>query len=218
MSFEIEEVIERAETILKDAQKMSDEGNVGFFQISDIGARSAHLITTITGSKSTYSETIKHAQKEKLAPTAKFASVVGVLQAFYFDAVNGRLPNIRHEVEVVVVSEIITQSKKLLKTKGIHPAASIIICCAGLEEFLRSWCEEKGINIPEKQKSLSKYALELRKAKYLALPEERRIQSWADYRNDAAHGDRWSSIDTTIASTLVNEVEAFIVKHKEVLG
>lgn len=218
MSHDVKDIHKRTIELLEYAQKKSDEGNNSFFDISDVGAQAAHLITSVTGPKSAYSEAIKHAQKEKLVPAARFAAVVGVLQAFHLDVANGRLSNIRHEVEVVVVNEIVFQAKKLLKTKGIHPAASVLVCCAGLEEFLRSWCEEKSLNIPEKQRSISRYALELRKADAIALPEERRIQSWADYRNDAAHGDNWAKITTDVASSLVGEVEAFLVRYKEVMG
>ncbi len=221
MSFDIEDVKNRSIELLEYAQTLSNNQKnepITFFHISDLGARAAQLISSVTGSKSIYSENIKHAQREKLVPNARFMAVVGVIQAFHLDLVKGRLKNIRHEVETVVISEIVTQAKHLLKAKGIHPAASVMVCCAGLEEFLRSWCEESVIAIPEKQKSISKYALELRVAGHIVMPEERRIQSWADYRNNAAHGDKWSSITKEIAESLVNEVENFLVKYKEVLG
>jgi hypothetical protein len=83
---------------------------------------------------------------------------------------------------------------------------------------LRSWCEQKGINIPEKQRSLSKYSAELRAAGEITLPIERRIQSWGDYRNDAAHGSKWGLITKAIATKLVTEVEDFVVDNQNILG
>ena len=126
--------------------------------------------------------------------------------------------NIRQEVEAVVVSEILGQARKLSKTKGVHPAASVIVACAGVEEFLRNWCEAKEINIPEKQRSLSKFAAELRATGHIALPIERRISSWADYRNDAAHGANWEKITQEIANRVVREIEEFVLESREVLG
>ena len=46
----------------------------------------------------------------------------------------------------------------------------------------------------------------------------RRVQSWADYRNDAAHGARWEKITPEIAERLVKEVEDFLVDNRHVLG
>jgi hypothetical protein len=148
----------------------------------------------------------------------QYAAVAGVLQAFHFDLAKGRLTNIRHEVEAVVVSEIVSQARTLLNAKGVHPAAAVIVACAGVEEFLRNWCEEKGVNVPEKQRSLGKFATELRLAGHIELPVERRIQAWADYRNNAAHGANWGKITSEIADRLVNEIEGFLVENKKVLG
>lgn len=92
------------------------------------------------------------------------------------------------------------------------------MACAGVEEFLRNWCEAKEISIPEKQRSLSKFAAELRAAGHIALPVERRISSWADYRNEAAHGANWEKITQEIANRVVREIEEFVLENREVLG
>jgi hypothetical protein len=148
----------------------------------------------------------------------RYLAVGGVIQAFYFDLSKGHLINIRQEIEAVVVSEILTQARKLLKNKDIHPAASIVVACAAIEEFLRNWCELKNINVPEKQRSLAKFSQELRKSEQISLPVERRIQSWADYRNEAAHGSKWENITKPIATSLVDEIENFIIENNQILG
>jgi hypothetical protein len=83
---------------------------------------------------------------------------------------------------------------------------------------LRNWCEENGISIPEKQRSIGKFAAELRAADHVALPVERRISSWADYRNDAAHGANWEKVTQEIANRVIREIEEFILENREVLG
>ena len=126
--------------------------------------------------------------------------------------------NIRQEVESVVVSEILAQARKLSRTKGVHPAAAVIVACAGAEEFLRNWCDQKSINVPEKQRSLARFAQELRAAHHIELPVERRIGAWADYRNDAAHGANWGKISQEIANRLISEIDEFVLEYRHILG
>lgn len=207
------ELLEVVQTI----QSGSKTNSISLFQVNDLASRGANLIQSVVGAKSVYLENLRNAHKQKTA-AAQFYAVAGVLQAFHLDLAKGHLVNIRHEIEAVVVSEILTQAAKLARTKGVHPAASVIVACAGVEEFLRNWCEEKGIAIPEKQRSISKFAVELRAAGHVALPVERRISSWADYRNDAAHGANWEKITQEIANRIIREIEEFILENREVLG
>jgi hypothetical protein len=207
------ELLEAIQTIENGRQKKS----VSLFQVNDLASRGANLIQSVVGAKSVYLENLRNAHKQK-SVLDQFLAVAGVLQAFHLDLSKGHLVNIRHEVEAVVVSEILTQAAKLTRTKGVHPAASVIVACAGVEEFLRNWCEEKGISIPEKQRSIGKFAAELRAAGHVALPVERRISSWADYRNDAAHGAKWEKITQEIANRVIREIEEFILENREVLG
>lgn len=220
MQDDISKLIDRSIELLKDIQnieKTRQSLGVSLFQVNDLASRGANLIHSITGPKSVYAENLRNALKHK-APSGQYLGVAGVLQAFHHDLSKGHLVNIRHEVEAVVVSEILTQAGKLLRTKGVHPAAAVIVACAAIEEFLRNWCEEKGISIPEKQRSISKFAKELRSNNYITLPIERRISSWADYRNDAAHGANWEKINQETANRLIREIEEFIVENRAVFG
>ena len=217
---DIDSLIKRSTDLIKEVQKIEKTrkiDGVSLFQVNNIASQAANLIYSVTGSKSSYAENLKFAQKNKTA-TGQYLAVAGVIQAFHIDLANGYLVNIRQEVEAVVVSEILSQARKLLNSRGIHPAAAVIVACAGIEEFLRNWCEQKAINIPKKQRSLSKYAQELRSAGEFSLPVERRIQSWADYRNNAAHGSKWDSISKQIAEKLVGEIEDFIIDNQQILG
>ena len=187
------------------------------FEVHDLASRGAQLIHSATGSKSAYAENMRNALKQK-STNAQFLAVAGVLQAFHLDIANGHLVNLRQEVEAVVVSEILGQAQKLIRTKGVHPAAAVIVGCAGAEEFLRSWCEQKSIAVPEKQRSLTRFASELRGAGHIELPVERRICAWADYRNDAAHGSNWNKITPEIAGRTIREIEDFVLENRHILG
>ncbi|MFL9976068.1 hypothetical protein [Paraburkholderia graminis] len=222
MNTDMHALVERSADLLTHLEKLeakrnAPNGSISLFQVNDLAARSAQLISSVTGAKSVYSENMRNAQRQKGIIPQYFA-IGGVLQAFHLDLASGHLANLRHEAETVVVSEILSQARMLIKTKGVHAAAAVIVACAGVEEFLRSWCSVKVGEVPEKQRSLSKFANELRTANEIDLPVERRILSWADYRNDAAHGANWGKITPEIANRVLREIDEFVLEHRHVLG
>ena len=220
MSDQTKKLVERSVELLEDIQQIEKRrgtSSVSQFEVNKLAARGANLFQATAGPRSVYGESMKNALKQKTT-AAQYVAVAGVLQAFHLDLTSGHLVNIRHEVEAVVVSEIISQARKLARTKGVHPAAAVIVACAGVEEFLRNWCEEKSISVPEKQRSISKFSAELREQGHIDLPTERRIASWADYRNDAAHGANWAKVTPEIANRMIREIEDFILEHRTVLG
>jgi hypothetical protein len=220
MHDETKKLIDRSLELLEEVQKIEknrDTAGVSQFDVNNLASRGANLFQSVAGPKSVYAESMRNAVKQKTS-VSQFFAVAGVLQAFHLDLSKGHLVNIRHEVEAVVISEILTQARKLSRTKGVHPAAAVIVACAGIEEFLRNWCEEKGINIPEKQRSIGKFASELRAQGAIDLPVERRIASWADYRNDAAHGANWEKVAPEIANRVIREIEEFVLENRQVLG
>ena len=212
-----QQLADRARALLTEATKDLSKGDrVRANHVSALRTRAATLFSSALGPSSVYSENLKGS--EKLKGTAnQFSAVIGVLQAFMEDASEGFLKSLRHEVEVEVVSEFVDQAKRLAGIKKVHPAASILVVSAGAEEFLRSWCCLLGIEVPINQRSMSRFASELRTAGKLKLPEERRIQAWADYRNDAAHGD-WADLDSKVASRQIREIEDFVLAHSEELA
>lgn len=220
MTDDVKKLVDRSVELLEEVQKIEKArgtNGVSQFDVNNLASRGANLFQSVVGPKSVYSENLRNALKQKTT-VMQYMAVAGVLQAFHLDLSKGHLVNIRHEVEAVVVSEILTQARKLSKTKGVHPAASVIVACAGVEEFLRNWCEEKGIVISEKQRSIGKFASELRSNGHIELPVERRISSWADYRNDAAHGANWQKITQEIANRVIHEIEEFILENRKILG
>lgn len=222
MSDQIDKLHKRSADLLEaliavDKERQKSGNSVPLFNVHDLASRGLQLIQSATGSKSSYSEQMRNALKQK-SSNAQFAAIAGVLQAFHLDLANGHLVNIRQEVEAIVVSEILSQAQKLSRTKNVHPAAAVIVACAGAEEFLRNWCEQKNISVPEKQRSIARFAQELRTAGHIELPIERRICAWADYRNNAAHGASWAKITQEICNRIIREIEEFVLENRHILG
>ena len=120
---------------VQNVETLRQTDGVSFFQISNNASQGAHLNRAATGPHSIYSESLSAALQHK-SVHSQYAAVAGVLQAFHTDLAKSHLVNIRHEVKSVVVSEIVTHAQKLLKTSGVHPAAAVLLACAGVEEFL----------------------------------------------------------------------------------
>lgn len=216
----VKKAIDRSVELLdeiKEIEKTRQIDGVSLYTVNSLAARGANLIHSVTGNKSAYAENIRNGLKHKTS-MQQYLAIAGVLQAFHLDLAKGNLVNIRHEVETVVVSEILEQARILSRAKGVHPATVVIVACAAVEEFLRNWCVEQNISIPEKQRSISKFATELRLSGSIQLPIERRIMSWADYRNDAAHGDKWNEITSEIANRVLKEIQDFVLENRTILG
>ncbi len=215
-----DEIAKRAKGILDRAvkrMKKADAGRpVNDMDVSGLEAQVANFIHTVLGRRSSYAESLRTAMKAKSC-SDRLKGVFGILSALQDDLADGNLVNIRHQVEAVVVSEILGQAKTLAQTKAVHPAAVAIVACAAVEEFLRNWCQERGVKISKKQRSLNRFAQELRTAGVIKLPDARRIQSWADYRNEAAHGS-WNYVSKKESDRILSEIENFVYEHKDVLG
>ena len=177
MEPQIEKAIDRSKELLKEVEEIEKTrkgaNSVSLYTVNNLASRTANLIHAVTGPKSVFAENLRNGLKYKTS-MQQYLVVAGVLQAFHLDLANGNLVNIRHEVETVVVSQILEQARTLSRAKGIHPATVVIVACAAVEEFLRNWCVEKNISITEKQRSISKFATELRLSGVIQLPIERR--------------------------------------------
>ncbi|BAU49410.1 hypothetical protein SVA_2862 [Sulfurifustis variabilis] len=216
----IKKFSERAEALLKDAKSIEERcelGGVGFPEVHEVASRARMLIHAMSGPESAYAESLSDAMKQESCK-AQFGALEGVLRALCRDLSDRNLVTFRHEVEMAVIYKILSQAKRLIRAKGTHPSAVVIVACSAAEEFLRNWCEEKGIEVPERQKSIAKFTQALRANGQINLPVEQRVNSWEDCRNDAVRGASWENITQETANRLVREVEEFVMENREVLG
>lgn len=117
------------------------------------------------------------------------------------------------EVQIETVSDLLDQANELLKDKKIHPAAPTVIIGAALEEFLRNWLEEEGVDIEAIKKSIDSYSQELRKRDLINKQDSKDILSWAGSRNDAAHGNFDEVNDRNRIKLMLESVNLFIRKY-----
>jgi len=119
----------------------------------------------------------------------------------------------KRQAEIDVVSDFLQQAHALLERTECHPAAAAVLIGATLEEFLRTWVEDKGIDLNGKKPSISAYAQALRASEEISKQDVKDIESWGGVRNAAAHGT-WDEVsDRKRISLMLEGVNLFIRQH-----
>jgi hypothetical protein len=108
-------------------------------------------------------------------------------------------------------SDIMEQVQLLLKDADLHPAATVVLAGAALEEFLRSMYEECDERLTGKP-GIGSYATALQKTEQITRGEAKEIIAWADQRNDAAHG-HFDDLSRERAKIMIEAINLFISKH-----
>lgn len=118
----------------------------------------------------------------------------------------------KRQAEIDVVSDFLGMAESLLADTKNHPAVAVMLTGAALEEFLRNWTEELGIDVASKG-SIDSYAKALRGAEHLDKQDVKDITGWGGRRNAAAHGDFDAVDDPQIARLMLEGVNLFMRKH-----
>lgn len=127
------------------------------------------------------------------------------------DLSGGVSPTRRAQLDVV--SDFLEQAQLLLDSRGVHPAAPIVLIGATLEEFLRTWVESEGFSLGNRKPSLDAYAQVLANEGKLTKQDVKDLTAWGGLRNHAAHGE-WSEVsDKLRASLMLEGVNLFMRKY-----
>lgn len=200
-----EDLIRQARRIIESTQKSSGAG---------VLVEAAEFLRVYAGEKSVF---FKHlVEVENRAHEDYFGKeAVSTLEAFIRFAENGLLQgiSIERKAQIDVVSDFLDQANTLLGSKEVHPAASAVIIGAALEEFLRNWIEEAGLEFGGKKPSLDSYTKALREADLITKQDVKDITSWAGLRNHAAHGE-WDEVsDKNRIFTMLEGVNLFMRRY-----
>ena len=117
------------------------------------------------------------------------------------------------KAQLDVVSDFLEQAHALLNSKGVHPAAPIVLVGATLEEFLRTWVEAKSLSLGQRKPSLEAYSQVLHAENLITKQDAKDITAWGGLRNHAAHGE-WAEVsDKNRASLMLEGVNLFMRKY-----
>jgi hypothetical protein len=109
---------------------------------------------------------------------------VGQVEAGIVEVAGSRA---RGEVSVVS-TDVMTQVRRLLEDRQVHPAAPIVLCGAALEVTLRAVVDARGLTLT-KQPSISVLTQLLRSAGLLTKQDVKDLEQCGGLRNSAAHGE-----------------------------
>ncbi|OCH30489.1 hypothetical protein A6E13_04615 [Aliivibrio fischeri] len=117
------------------------------------------------------------------------------------------------EAQQNIVSDLLDQARVLLDDRKVHPAASIVLIGATLEEFLRNWVERENIKLGNRKPSISSYSALLLNKSLISKQDSKDILAWGGLRNEAAHG-KWDEINNKERAKIMLEgVNLFMRKH-----
>lgn len=115
--------------------------------------------------------------------------VIGALESIKYELENGLLSDIQKLLQADIFTDFLEMGEHLLK-EGYKDAAAVIIGSV-LENTLRKLCESNGINTTNAKGNpltIDPINTELVKAGIYNKLVQKQITSWADLRNNAAHG------------------------------
>lgn len=138
-----------------------------------------------------------------------------VMASFVKFIENGLMSNLSYEREIQIetVSDFLDQAYLLLADSKIHPSAPTVLIGASLEEFLRNWLEQEGIDLTTIKNSLDTYAQELKKRNLINKQDYKDITAWGGTRNEAAHGHFDEVSDKQKIKLMLEGVNLFIRKY-----
>ena len=117
------------------------------------------------------------------------ANVVGILKGVQHEIENGLLTNFRSLIQAEIFSDFLEMAEYLLG-EGYKDAAAVLLG-AVLEDSLRKIADSNGVdtlNTQGKPLSIEPLNTSLRKKEVYGPLIQKQITSWANLRNDAAHG------------------------------
>jgi hypothetical protein len=193
---EINDLVAISENLSRDAARSSAKlGPECVEEIAGVAVRGGEVIRRLYPADSQYAQNWK-----KVLGTESFTSMhssyfghlsemVGILKAAQHDIMSGILTDFRRVVQAEVFADFLEMAEHLLGEGYKDPAA--VLLGAVLEDSLRKLAVTSGlpiIGVSGKALTLEPLNVELAKTgKYGALVQKQ-VTTWANLRNDAAHG------------------------------
>jgi len=179
------------ETLVTQAKRIKSEANNN---IPGSLAQAKEFLKTYAGAKNSFLQSLENIPLV-IHPTKLQYKIQTVLDSFIKYVENDLLRSIslEREIQIETVSEYLEQAEMFLNNEKVHPAGPAVLIGASLEEFLRNWLEEEGVDMTIIKKSLDSYSNELRKRNKITKQDSKDIISWGGIRNDAAHG-YWDNV------------------------
>lgn len=213
---EIEDLIATGEKLAADASVARDYlGHERVQELLSITARGGQLITRLYGADSHYFQLFQSVTKIPIFNSMHsnhcrhVSDVVGILKAVEHDVKSGMLTNFRSLIQAEVFADFLEMAEHLLG-EGYKDAAAVLLG-AVLEDSLRKIADTNGVDVlgPNgKPLTLDSLNVSLSKKGVYGPLVQKQITSWANLRNDAAHG-HFSKYDSAQVQQMLLFVKKF---------
>ena len=168
---------------------------------------SLNLLANVFGESSIHSQ--KFDEYSKHIEWSYIRKALGVLQAAKDDYEKGALFDIKILIEADLFDNFLEQADQLLQ-KGYYQPSAVIIGCV-LEDGLRKLCGKHKISLPDRS-PLDRMNSDLAKIGIYNKLSQKRITTYADIRNNAAHG-KWNEFAKTDVEDMLKGVRNFMEKY-----
>ncbi len=199
----------RFEELLKKAEDIADtesEEAVDTEKFHEWGTSVLSLINRIFGEDSDHYKNFKKFYDKFDGYADSFKDCRGILIAAKEDHERGYIFNLKSLVNAEVLSNLLEQAEELLKANYKDPAC--IVAGVSLETALKDLCNRNGISIGK----LDRMNADLCKAEIYNLGMQKQITTWADRRNNAAHGN-WGAYTSDDIEDMIKGVKRFVAQY-----
>jgi len=193
---EIDELVAVAEKLSRDSSRSgSSLGPDRIEDLSAIASRGGQTIQRLYGQNSQYYRSF-----EKVLKTDHFTSMhstsykhiselVGILKGVQHDIKSGLLSDLRRLLQAEVFADFLEMAEHILG-EGYKDAAAVLLG-AVLEDSLRKLSDSNGlptVGVSGKPLTIEPLNVELAKNGVYGPLVQKQVTTWANLRNDAAHG------------------------------
>lgn len=214
-------------TLIEIAEKLSEDASVAddhlphqrVQELIGVVARGGQLVTKLYGTESHYFATFQaaiHIQNFNSMHSNHYrhvSDVAGILKAVQSDIESGMLSNLRSLAQAEVFADFLDMAEHLLN-EGYKDAAAVLLG-AVLEDSLRKIADAGGVSLvgPNgKPLTLDPLNAAVTKQGVYGPLVQKQITSWANLRNDAAHG-HFDKYDASQVKHMLLFVQKFCADH-----
>jgi hypothetical protein len=220
LSTEIDELVSIAENLSSDASSSGRGlGPKRIEELTSVTSRSGQLIRRLYGQDSQYHESL-----QKVLSTQNFSSMnsnyfrhiselVGILKGIQHDMKSGMLSDFRKLLQAEIFADFLDMAEHLLN-EGYKDAAAVLLG-AVLEDSLRklSFSHELSTTSPQgKLLTIEPLNVALAKDGAYGPLVQKQVTTWANLRNDAAHG-HFSKYDTDQVKQMLIFIQKFCADY-----
>ncbi len=217
---EIDDLVSRAEKLSREAdQSRSLLGPDAIEELSAIATRGGQFIRRLYEGESQYLESWRKVLANQSFTTmhsnhyAHVSELAGILRAIQHDLKSGLLLNVRRLLQAEIFADFLEMAEHLIG-EGYKDAAGVLLG-AVLEDSLRKLAVKHGISVvgaSGRPLTIDPMNALLAKAGAYGPLVQKQVTTWANLRNDAAHG-RFDNYDGDEVKQMLLFVQKFCADH-----